>query len=257
MIFPPPFLHIVASIPGIHCNACEALIRDESSERTRAKVSSASSVILSPDALQSSFPPMKHFSVALLGFLAPLFLAACATVDIAGISPQSNKGPNPDSNAGAAVVVMEFGDLQCPACRTAEFQIVQPLLKELGSKIRYEFKQFPLLNIHRYTMAAAEASECAADQGNFWPFLEMAYEKQADLNADAPRLWAQQLGLNMNLFDRCTQSHIKRQAILSEFAEGRKFGVGGTPTFFVNGEPVENDLNSLRAAITAAEGGDR
>ncbi|MEK7217868.1 MAG: DsbA family protein [Patescibacteria group bacterium] len=198
---------------------------------------------------------MKPPFIAVLGLLAALALAACTTVDTTGISPESSKGPDPESNVNSSAVVTEYGDLQCPACRTAELTIVRPLRKELGSRFRLEFKQFPLLTIHQYSMVAAEASECAADQGQFWPFLETAYEKQADLNTDAPRKWAQELGLNMDLFDRCTQSHIKKKAILSEFAEGRKLGVGGTPTFFVNGKKVRNDLDELRAAIGEAEQG--
>ncbi len=192
--------------------------------------------------------------IAAIGFLCTLVLTSCSTVDTTGISPQSSKEPDPKSNAASSILVREYGDLQCPACRTAEIEIVQPLVKELGSKIRLEFKQFPLLTTHQYAMAAAEASECAADQGAFWPFLKTAYEKQADLNASALRKWARELGLDMDLFDRCTKSHIKKKAILSEFEEGRKLGVSGTPTFFVNGQKVPNDLTELRAAIQSAEG---
>lgn len=197
---------------------------------------------------------VKRSLIVIVGFFGAAILAGCTTIDTTGISPQSSRGPDPKSNPSSPVLVQEYGDLQCPACRTAEFQIVQPLLKELGSAIRFEFEQFPLLTIHQYTMVAAEASECAADQGKFWPFLETAYEKQPELNNGAPRKWAQELGLTMDLFDRCTQSHIKKDAILSEFAEGRKLGVSGTPTFFVNGKKVQNALADLRAAIQAAEG---
>lgn len=187
-------------------------------------------------------------SSALLG---AVLLTAC-NVDTTGISLQSSRGPNPKSNANAAVVVTEFGDLQCPACRAAQSQVVPQLLAKYGSQIRFEFKHFPLRSIHQYTMVDAEASECAADQGKFWEYEQLAYDKQPDLNSSAPETWAKQIGLDMNLFDRCTRSHIKKKEILADYDEGTKLGVQGTPTFFVNGKKVESTVDAIGAAIDEA-----
>jgi protein-disulfide isomerase len=175
-------------------------------------------------------------------------LAAC--VDTTGLSKTSNRGPNPKTAANAAVLVTEFADLQCPACRGAQ-PLVKALIEKYSMQIRFEFKHFPIRSIHQYTMVAAEASECAADQGKFWEFEEVAYEKQPDLNAKTPAQWAKDLGLDMTLFDRCTRSHIKKDTIMSDYEEGKKQGVNGTPTFFVNGKKVESSIDAISTAIDA------
>lgn len=178
-----------------------------------------------------------------------LLLAACSTIDTTGISDKSSRGPHPKTNPNVLVTVTEFGDLQCPACRAAQSSIVPPLLAKYGEQIKFEFKHFPLQSIHPYTMVDAEASECAADQGKFWEYEQLAYDKQPELNNSAPKKWVQELGLNMDLFDRCTRSHIKKAEILADYDEGIKLGVNGTPTFFVNGQKVQNTIESIGAAI--------
>lgn len=182
-----------------------------------------------------------------------LALTLTACVDTTGLSAQSSKGPHPQSNADAVVQVVEYGDLQCPSCQSAQTGVVEPLLAQFGSQIRFEFRQFPLSSIHRYALVAAQASECAADQGRFWEFLDMAYEKQAELDRPALSTWATELKLDMDLFERCVDSEIKRDAVIAEYDEGKTSGVGGTPTFFVNGQGVVMEANdSVQKAVQAA-----
>jgi protein-disulfide isomerase len=184
------------------------------------------------------------------------FLAGC--VDTTGLSALTSKTPRGDPNAN--VVVTEFSDFECPACRTTHVITTQPLLEKYGTKIRFDFKQFPLLTIHELALPLAEASECAADQGKFWEFVDMVYEQQLAMDKEQKKVassdittWAQSLGLNMEVFGRCTASNIKKKAVLAEFEEGRKLDVQGTPTFFVNGKKIEqNDLASVSAAVDAA-----
>lgn len=179
-------------------------------------------------------------------------LAACT--DTTGLSATSSKPMHPLGNSGAVVTVIEYGDLQCPACKAAHTGIVKPLMEAYGSKIRYEFHHFPLRSIHRYALEAAEASECAADQGKFWEFLDVNYEKQADLSEEALHQWANQLKLDIDLFDRCVQSDIKRDTIMAEYDAGKNLGVQGTPTFFVNGKRVETGYDTITKAIDEALG---
>ncbi len=174
-----------------------------------------------------------------------LLLTAC--VDTTGLSAQSSRQPT--GNPQAAVTVTEFGDLQCPACRSAYTLIQQPLLQKYGTQIRYEFKHFPLRSIHRYAMDLAEGSECAADKGKFWQFEDIAYTKQDQLNGNSVVDWAKQLGVYDDTFSRCTRSHIKRQEILADYNQGIQLGVQGTPTFFVDGRPVEATLDVISQAI--------
>jgi protein-disulfide isomerase len=180
---------------------------------------------------------------------ASLALVAC--VDTTGLSAESSRTPHPKTNPAASVVVTEYADLQCPACRAAYSMVSEPLVEKYGTRIRFDFAHFPLQTAHPYALAAAEASECAADQGKFWEFVAIDFERQDQLSRDALDDWAQELKLDMDVFGRCTKSHIKRDEILASYNEGVEMGVQGTPTFFVNGVRVESTIDALSAAIDA------
>jgi len=186
--------------------------------------------------------------------LAVLSLGLVACVDTTGLSEETSRTPNPRSNANAAVIVEEFADLQCPSCKAAHSMVVEPLLAQYGTQIRYDFKQFPLSSIHRYALDAAEASECAADQNKFWEFVDVAFEKQESLSDSALSEWGEELGLDTDLYERCRASNIKRDMIQAEYDAGRELGVTGTPTFFVNGKRVESSVEAIGAAITEEMG---
>jgi len=179
-------------------------------------------------------------------------LALVACTDTTGISESLKRTAHPATDPNATVHVAEFADLQCPACRGAHETIVKPLIAKYGKKIRYDFMHFPLQTLHRYALEAAQASECAADQGKFWEFVDIDYTNQDELNSETLKRWAKDLGLATDLFDRCLDSGIKRKAILDEYNKGKDAGVNGTPTFFVNGQRVESGLTELSTAIDAA-----
>ncbi len=187
---------------------------------------------------------LKALSMVAIG---SILLAACG-VDTTGLSALSSRTPmGPET---ALVTITEYGDFQCPACKAAHEILTKPLLAKYEGKIRFEFKHFPLQN-HVHALEAAQAAECAADQGKFWEFFDMNYEKQKDLNSAALRTWAAELKLDTELFDRCVKSGIKKTTILADFAEGEKKGVNSTPTYFVNGVRVTNTIEALTAAIDA------
>jgi protein-disulfide isomerase len=188
-------------------------------------------------------------SLALLAF-APFFLVACGVVDTTGLSSASSRGPR--GNANATILVSEYADLECPACARANEILAKPLLAKYANKIRYEYHHFPLRSLHRYTMDLAQASECAADQGKFWEYVDFAFEHQKDLASGLPTTWGKSIVDDDALFDRCVASGIKRATILSDYDDGIKKGVQGTPTFFVNGTQVPATMDDLSKAIDAA-----
>lgn len=191
-----------------------------------------------------------RYTLALLAL--PLALAACG-VDTTGLS--ANTSRLPAGNAGAAVVVTEYADLECPACASANTILAKPLLDKYGAQIRYDYKHFPLRSIHRYTMDLAEAAECAADQGKFWEYVDYAFANQKDLKSGAAEDWGHALVEDDALFDRCVSSHIKRDTILADYQAGLDQNVQGTPTFFVNGKQIQATIESLSAAIEEAQKG--
>lgn len=186
----------------------------------------------------------------ILALLPAVFLAAC--VDTTGLTATLHTGVHPDTSPSALVVLTEYADLQCPACRSAHATLVKPLIEKYGTTIGYDFRHFPLASIHRYAMESAEAAECAGDQGKFWEFVDVAYAKQPDMSSDELREWARDLDLDADLFDRCVESHIKRKAIQASYDEGYAKGVRGTPTMFVNGQQTQATFEALSAAIDAA-----
>lgn len=173
-----------------------------------------------------------------------LILSACGEAETSLRPPKGN--PN------ASVLVEEFADLQCPACAAAHDQIVAPLLEKYGTDIRFEHKHFPLRSIHRFALDAAEMSECAADQGKFWEYVDFAFTHQDELSADAIVEWTEDLGLDADKAERCWKSHSKRDTVLADYKEGRDRDIGGTPTFFVNGERVQTGIDTLSEAIDRA-----
>lgn len=180
--------------------------------------------------------------------IVAISLTACG-IDTTGLSADSSR---PAKGPAQGVLVTEYADLQCPACKASHEQIITPLLAAYGDRIQLEFKHFPLRKIHRFALEAAQAAECSADQGKFWEFIDVAYENQETLSSEALREWAGKLSLDTALFERCVASKIKQKTVLADYAQGEKLGVAGTPSFFVDGVRVErNNIDFLKAAIDA------
>ena len=145
------------------------------------------------------------------------------------IRPDSHVFGNPQ----APVTVVEFGDFKCPACERAE-QAAREIRKEYAGKIRFVFRQFPLTLIHPQSEKAAEAAECAAEQGKFWPALDKFYDEHDELSVPALKRYAAQLGLNQNQFNTCLDSGATATRIRRDVEDARALGVYATPTFFIN-----------------------
>jgi len=174
-----------------------------------------------------------------------LFCVACT--DTTGLSAETSREPH--GNPNGVVTVVEFSDLQCPACRGVHLGIVPPIVEEFAASVRFEFRHFPL-SYHEHALSAAMAVECAADQGKFWEYIDIAFTNQADLSEGALKTWALSLGLDTNLFTRCLESEIKKDIVLADYSAGREVGVPGTPSFFIDGEKVST--GELRDAIASA-----
>ena len=144
-------------------------------------------------------------------------------------------------NPAAAVTVVEFGDIQCPACRTAE-ETAREIRNKYGNQIRFVFRQFPLSRIHVHAETAAEASECAAAQGKFWEALERFYGGQMDLSEPALLRYAGEIGLNVEQFRQCLSSGSMAARVREDVADGFALGVDRTPTFFVGPKMIARPM---------------
>ena len=141
----------------------------------------------------------------------------------------------------APVTLVEFGDFQCPFCarffQTTEQEIVEKYIKT--GKARLVYRDFPLTAIHSEAQKSAEAAECADEQGKFWPYHDMLYQRQGELSLQNYKKWAVDLGLNSGQFNQCLDSNKYAAEIAKDLADGQAAGVGGTPTTFVNGRIVQ------------------
>jgi protein-disulfide isomerase len=131
--------------------------------------------------------------------------------------------------------------------------IIDSLLKEYGNRINYVFRHFPLEQIHPDAASAAEASECIGSQGKFWPAYDKFYAEQADLTPEALTLYAKDLNIDMAAFKVCMDDHLVRQRIEDDMTDADALGIGGTPTFFINGHRLLG-LHSHGEFVKAIDG---
>ena len=139
-------------------------------------------------------------------------------------------------NANAPVTIVEFSDYQCPYCRQAE-PTIEAVVAKYGDKVRLSYRDFPLRAIHDHAEIAAEASRCAMEQGKFWEYHDQLF-KSPNLDKDALVGYAKSANMDGDKFAACLTSEKYKAQIDKDIEEGRKAGVTGTPTFFINGIPT-------------------
>jgi protein-disulfide isomerase len=174
------------------------------------------------------------------------------------------KGP-----AAAPITIVEFSDFQCPYCAR-----VNPTIKQVeekyGDKVRLVFRDFPLVQIHRDAAKAAEAGECAHEQGKFWEMHDKLFANQSKLQVEAMKQTATEIGLDAEKFNQCMDSSKYAAEVQKDVDEGSRYGVTGTPAFFINGrmlsgaqpleaftEMIDEELARVQPTTTAAARGSK
>jgi protein-disulfide isomerase len=154
-------------------------------------------------------------------------------------APRFNvSGPGRPARGGrnAAVEIVAFTNFECPFCRKAAPTIRQ-VLDAYGERVRFVYRHFPL---DRFVGSdrAAEAAECAGEQGKFWPYHDWLYAYgESEYPSDLTRA-ASAAGLDMTRFGSCVSDRRFQATVASDLAAGRAAGVNATPTFFINGRPL-------------------
>lgn len=153
----------------------------------------------------------------------------------------------------AAVIIVEYGDFECPNCKQAA-PAVKLLLERFANRVRFVYRHFPLEEVHPHALAAAEAAEIAAAQGKFWEMYDLLFDNQSHMKAPQLRSYAERLQLDMSRYTAELDDHIYLQRVREHQQSGRASGVRGTPGFFVNGkiQDVSFGLGALSAAVDAA-----
>ncbi|MEO5345338.1 MAG: DsbA family protein [Magnetococcus sp. YQC-9] len=136
----------------------------------------------------------------------------------------------------APVTIIEFSDFECPYCRRAQVTL-KKVSEAYGDKIRMVFRHYPL-PFHAKAPKASEAAQCAADQGKFWPMHDILFDDKTNLDPPELKKAAKTVGLDQAAFDKCLDSGKHAARVMADLSDGKKLGVTGTPTFFINGVRV-------------------
>jgi protein-disulfide isomerase len=132
-------------------------------------------------------------------------------------------------------LIVEYGDYECPYSRQA-FREIERVERELGDRVRFAFRHFPLTEIHPHALAAATAAEAAASPGRFWDMHDLLFHRQKALEDDDLRRYAAELGLDVARFDRERAGPELLARIRRDVESGIASGeVRGTPTLFIDG----------------------
>jgi protein-disulfide isomerase len=191
-----------------------------------------------------------------------VYISSKDRIDVSGVDTNAiQKAGEQSGNIGdhvfgkpdSKVILIEYGDFQCPGCGSAH-----PIIKEVTEKykdqIAFVFRNFPLSSIHPNARTASAVAEAAGLQGKYWDMHNKLYESQsawqnlaADKRTDFFVEYAKELGLNIDTFKADLISPRINQKVNFDQALGKKLGVNATPTFYLNGKKAD--------AITDAQGG--
>lgn len=139
-------------------------------------------------------------------------------------------------NPEAPVTVVEFSDFQCPYCTRAR-PTVNRVREVYGDEVRFVFRHFPL-GFHAQAPKAGEAAACAGDQGRFWEMHDRLFAHPAKLEVSDLKEHAGAIGLDAAAFGECLDSGRHAALVRSDTEAGARYGVSGTPAFFINGRPL-------------------
>jgi len=150
----------------------------------------------------------------------------------------------------ASVRIVEFGDFGCPACRQwHNAGIKDQLIDTFGDQISFTFRHFPVIT--RQSPKAAEAGQCASEQGRFWEYHDFIYEDTPfeALSVNELKNYAAAISLDSDQFDQCLDSGKYQSYVAKDQSAALAAGARGTPTFYINGEVVDFFFESMAAKI--------
>jgi protein-disulfide isomerase len=162
----------------------------------------------------------------------------------------------------SGVTVVEYGDFECPYCGQA-YPVLKQVATDMNDQIYFQFRNFPLINIHQNAFAGSRAAEAASLQNKFWEMHDLLYQNQDPTGKSG---WvasndpldqyfvgfAKQLKLNVDQFKKDYRSGKVNDLINADMAEGNKLKIQGTPAFFINGKQTDLPYSQGAAAVEQA-----
>lgn len=167
------------------------------------------------------------------------------------------RAANTIASPNAKITIVEFSDFQCPFCGRFHSTVEAQLMKDYvqTGQVTFVYKHSAFLG--QESVWSAQAAECAADQGKFWDYHDLLFtrqngENQGAFNKDKLVGFAKEMGLDMAKFEPCLQNDETLARVQADTQEGQKAGVRGTPTFFINGQPLvgAQPIEAFQAVLT-------
>ena len=191
---------------------------------------------------------MKQILIIVLVVVGIIGGAVIFSKDDAVVSEQSNNFYGAEQGV---VTLTEYGDFECPAC-AGFFPIVSQVKEQFKDQLRFEFKHFPLVQIHQNATAAHRAAQAAANQGKFWEMHDLLYERQNTWNANSGTTnpasifeqYAREIGLDIEKYTAEVNSSEILATINADVESGKEKGTNSTPSFYLDGVQLE-DLTPL------------
>ena len=185
--------------------------------------------------------------ICVLGLVGVYVLTSKKDSGSANNSNSDNKSSlsnNVKGENSKGVVLVEYGDFQCPAC-AGYHPIIKQVVEKYNKEIKFQFRNFPLQQIHQNARAAARAAEAAGKQGKYWEMHDTLYEQQQTWEQSTAvnaifEGYATQLGLDIAKYKSDFGSSAVNETINADFAEGTRLGVNSTPTFFLQDKKLED-----------------
>lgn len=209
-------------------------------------------------------PVMNKFSliivVLVVGFAGLIYMAASSRPTVEDIDPQTVLQVREDDfvrgDPYSPVVLVEYADYECPACR-AYHPLLNEVVEKYGGKIAIVNRHFPL-PFHKNSRTAAWAVEAAGKQGQFKEMADLVFERQDEWSGNIANIslfypYAEQLGLDMDQFKTDAVSQDIKDKVDRHYLEGQAIGVNATPTFYLQGEKLGNlrSIEEFSALIDA------
>ncbi|MHB8856239.1 MAG: DsbA family protein [Bellilinea sp.] len=137
--------------------------------------------------------------------------------------------------ADASVTIIEFSDFECPYCQRWHEEVWKKLVVAYPDEIRLVYRDFPLYSIHPNAGPAANAAECANEQGKYWEFHDLLFSGTEKLGEAAYQTYANALNMDLNAFQQCLDENRYEAEVTADFEYASSIGISSTPTFFING----------------------
>jgi protein-disulfide isomerase len=155
-----------------------------------------------------------------------------------------------EGNLRAPLVLVEYGDYECPHCGAA-YPIIKKLQRHFGDKLLFVFRNFPLAESHPHALTAAYVAEAAGLQNKFWPVHDLIFENQQNLSTQQLLKYAAAAGTDLDKLGGDIVSKEIINKVEEDMEGGARSGVNGTPTFFINGKRYDGyyEFESLIAAL--------